>query len=60
MIDNKSGTMEAYILKLIKELDQKIAQTKNDGPLFHYFTGQKNILYLVLTGHNNPQSNPAP
>lgn len=58
----EAGTMEEYIFKLIKACDDRL--NDKDNPVsfssFLYHTGAKNVLYRLLTGYNNPQSNPAP
>lgn len=62
----ESGTMEDYILKRIKEVEKELSEINMEEiethyPLkqtFYYLSGAKNELYLILTAHSNPQSNP--
>lgn len=53
MSDN--GSMEDFILKKIKqkEAEFKSSEIKNDSPMFHRLMGQIDILYEILSGHDN-------
>lgn len=54
------NTLESYILKKIKDIDEKInGMIKSDYTeqdytiLIHRLSGQKSILYQCLTAHDN-------
>lgn len=51
------GTMEDYITKLIKEAEKKDFDDLN-AIAFYANQTKISVLYMVLTGWNNPQSNP--
>lgn len=54
----KSGSMEGYIMILIERCQNKLNDPNISKESFQYYSGAKDHLYMVLTGHNNPQSNP--
>lgn len=55
-------TWENYVLKRIdvakKKLEQLDIKKSCDMPSFYNLSGQIDVLYIVLTGHNNPIENP--
>jgi hypothetical protein len=53
----QADTMENYILKSIKIVEKKL-ETTDTLSQKSYLHGQKNILYMILTGYNNPLANP--
>lgn len=61
----KAGTMEKYIWQLLHKKEREFADIAIMGhgqperPVMFYTTGaQIDILYMILTGHSNPLSNP--
>ena len=60
--DKKPGTMEDYVIRLLKRKEQELSAIPlTDLSLREKFQrtgGQIDILYMILTGHNNPLSNP--
>lgn len=53
------GTMEDFILKLLKIKGKELSEMKDtESHIYHRKAAQIDILYIVLTGWNNPQSNP--
>lgn len=60
--EKKPGTMQDYVWRLLKRKEQELfAIPLADLSLrekFHRVSGQVDMLYMILTGHNNPLSNP--
>lgn len=60
--DKQPGTMEQYIFRLLKSKESELSAIPVSEPTlrekFHRVGGQVDILYMILTGHNNPLSNP--
>ena len=54
------GTMEDYIMKLIKEREARLRDTTNGETeiVIARLMAERNVLYMVLTGWNNPSANP--
>lgn len=57
-MEKEFDTMENYILKLISNCQLKLNDPDLSKESFQYYAGARDHLYMVLTGHNNPQSNP--
>jgi len=56
----EAGSMESYIHRLIQICEEKLNDKRNP-PTFatlQYYTGARNFLYMILTGHNNALANP--
>lgn len=60
--DKKPGSMEDYVWRLLKGKQKELSAIPLTDPTlrekFHRVGGQVDILYMILTGHNNPLSNP--
>jgi hypothetical protein len=56
----EAGNMESYIHKLISICEEKLNDKDNLPTIetFQYYSGAKNFLYMILTGHNNALANP--
>lgn len=54
----QADTMESYIMKLISECQLRLNDSDISKDSFQYYSGARDFLYMVLTGHDNPQSNP--
>jgi hypothetical protein len=56
----EAGSIELYIHRLIQTCEEKLNDKSNPPTLatFQYYTGARNFLYMVLTGHSNVQTNP--
>jgi hypothetical protein len=61
-IEAEAGSMEMYVHRLILTCDEKLNDPDNPPTFetFLYYTGAKNFLYMILTGHNNASANPKP
>jgi hypothetical protein len=58
------GTMEQYIFRLLANVESKLKQlpavegmAMQERVKFHSLASQRDILYMILTGHNNPLCN---
>lgn len=58
----EAASMEDYIHRLITSCDERL--NSKDNPITHegfqYYTGARNFLFMLLTGHSNPLANPKP
>lgn len=56
----EAGNMEEYVFRLIERCDERL--NDKDNPISHegflYYTGARNFLFMLLTGHSNSLSNP--
>jgi len=57
-MNQEADTIESYILKLISECQLKLNDPNLQRDSLQYYAGARDYLYMVLTGHENPQSNP--
>ncbi len=60
----KAGTMEDYVYKLITETEKELAECIKHGNTypnkerFFALSSRKDVLFMIITGHNNPLANP--
>ena len=55
---DEHDTIESYIIRKINAAKELSDNEKPGSPAFFYYQGQINSLYMMLTGWNNPISNP--